>query len=153
MPRWCTEHENKRPRLGRSPITLQPACLLAWLFLKNWLPEEDTLGRQEARRAAEPTRSVGLGDCLSDGVHPPGLRDKGDVGWYVLRADIAGGEHDLQIRPQTLRRFGQFGSAHAGHTDIREQNLDLGVGLEQLEGVVTVVGVEHLTAEVLHDAD
>src|SRR5215207_7867632 len=120
---------------------------------KNWLPEEDTLGRQEARRAAEPTRSVGLGDCLSDGVHPPGLRDKGDVGWYVLRADIAGGEHDLEIRPQTLRRFGQFGSAHAGHADIREQNLDLGVGLEQLEGVVTVVGVEHLTAEVLHDAD
>src|SRR3954454_8361731 len=107
----------------------------------------------EAHRAVEPPGSVWPGDRLSDGVHPPRLWHKGDVGWHVPRADIAGGEHDAQIRPQTLCGLSQFGPAHAGHTHIREQHLDLGMSLEQLEGLVTVVGVEHLTAEVFHDAD
>ena len=35
---------------------------------------------------------------------------------------IAGGEHDPQIRPQTLGGSSQFGSAHARHADIRKQN-------------------------------
>src|SRR3954462_14007798 len=95
----------------------------------------------------------GLSDRLSDGVRPPGLRDKGDVGWHILLADIAGGEHDPQIGPQTLRGFGQLGSTHARHTHIGKQNLDLGMSLEQLEGLVAVVGVEHHAAEVFYDAD
>jgi Pentapeptide repeats (8 copies) len=59
-------------------------------------------------------------DRLSDGVHPPRLGHKGDVSWHIPRADIAGGEHDLQIRPQTLCGLSQFGPAHARHTHIRE---------------------------------
>ena len=67
-------------------------------------------------------------------------------------ANIAGGEHNPQIRPQPLGSLGQFGSAHARHADIRKQNPDLRMGLDQLEGLVAVVGVEHMTAEVFHDA-
>ena len=59
-------------------------------------------------RAAQPLGSGILDDCSSNVVHPPGLWDKGDVGWHVLRPDIAGGEHDPQIRPQTLGGLGEL---------------------------------------------
>src|SRR3954462_1930653 len=51
-------------------------------------------------------------DHFSDGVRSPGLQYEGDVGWHVLLADIAGGEHDLEIGPQMLRGFGQLDSTH-----------------------------------------
>ena len=92
-------------------------------------------------------------DRFSDVVRPPGLQYEGDVGWHVLLADRAGGEHDPQIGPQMLRGLGQFDSTHAGHTHIREQDLDLGMSLEKLEGLVAVVGVEHCAAEAFDDAD
>src|SRR4051794_75980 len=92
-------------------------------------------------------------DGSSNGVHPPGLRHKRNVGWHVLRANIAGGENNSQIRPQTLRGLGQFRATHAGHAHIRKQNLDLGISSEKLEGLMAVVGVKHRTAEVFHDAD
>src|SRR3954465_13664812 len=106
----------------------------------------------EAPRSFELPGSVWLGDRLSNGAPPPGFSDKADITRNVLLADIAGGEHDLEIGSRTLCYFGQFDSAHAGHADISKQDLDFGMSLEQLQGLVTVVGVEHRTAEGFHDA-
>ena len=95
---------------------------------------------QKRAGAAEPLGSMEVGDHLGEGVHSPGFGHKRNVGRHVLRPDIAGGEHDPQIRPQTLGSLGQFGSAHAGHAHIREQDLDLRAGLEELQCAMAVVG-------------
>ena len=65
-----------------------------------------------------------LGDRLSEIVLPPRLGNKGNVSWHVLPADVAGGEHDLEIGSQPLRDLGQFSATHAGHTHVGKQNLD-----------------------------
>jgi len=45
--------------------------------------------------------------------------------------------------------LGQIGSTHAGHAHISEQYLNLGADLQDLQRAMTIVGVEHLTAEFL----
>src|SRR4051812_33121203 len=130
---------------------LRPRSLLAWPYGKL-LNQKSDGGEPGAQGVAAP-RSGRVRDRLSDVLRPPGLRDEGDVGWHLRPAHIAGGEHDLEIRAQTLGCLGQFGAAHAGHAYVREQHLDLRMSPEKLQGLLTVVGVEHRTAEVLEQLD
>ena len=76
----------------------------------------------------------------------PRLGHKRDVARHLVPAHIPGGEDDPEIGPEAARHLGQLGAAHARHAHISEQDLDLGMSLEDRQRTMTIVGVEHLTA-------
>src|SRR5215210_6832187 len=93
------------------------------------------------------TNNVGEVTCA------PRLGHKRNTSRDIVAAHIPGGEDDPEIGPQPTCHLGQLGAAHAGHTHISEQDLDLGAGLKDLQRTLAIVGVEHLTAEFLKQLD
>src|SRR5829696_2478428 len=68
-------------------------------------------------------------------------------------ANVARGEHDLDIGTSLPHYLCEFGAAHARHPDVHKKQADLGLALKQRQSVVPVVGVEHCEAEIDEHVD